>query len=541
MITNPTMSLAISNLTSMVPFRANITTTPSTSDSVTPAAFTFLTKIVCGLVLVFGLLGNSLVLMVFGIRWSKLKTCEIFMISLALADLIGTLVVPGKIILELMDQSFHPIRDGGCQLISFLSITSLTVSALTLLTIAVDRFIIVKWPMHERPRRWKIYLMVFLTWLTGSGVGIVYFFPNKIKLYERIPEVYMCGNIMPLDEYVTHTLITFSVQIAIPLIVITVVYFLIVLELRNGLKNALFETHTREMKIRLKRNRKATKLLVVIVIVFFICVLPLSAFFLLYLFDHHGLPIHITLNVFAFLQMLQMVNSCVNPIIYSKLHRSFRRTTLRLLCSCFFTKFQRYDWDSQRGSLLTSTILKSIRHKRKKSSSVSVYSTATARQSIGTPTSYTEDIPVTSKSCVGDDMNQSRKIIGRKHISNVFNFGRNSLGNVSIGTYASDLGDALHSPIFREKLKLEEDDPFNSTVINLKAITKSNTKSNNTRNDEERENFAVFPSEKTKSLFSENRGDYYSIKQHYEDIPLNGEEHYEDIPLNGGEQMEEIF
>ena len=48
-----------------------------------------------------------------------------------------------------------------------------------------------------------------------------------------------------------------------------------------------------------------------------------------------------------------MLNSCVNPLIYSNLHTSFRRSSLRLLCSCVFERFKSYHWDNMSGSIRT--------------------------------------------------------------------------------------------------------------------------------------------------------------------------------------------
>ena len=69
--------------------------------------------------------------------------------NLALADLIGTMVVPLKMFMELMQYSFLPIGDAGCKIISFLTMTTITVSSLTLLIISIDRYIIVRWPLRK--------------------------------------------------------------------------------------------------------------------------------------------------------------------------------------------------------------------------------------------------------------------------------------------------------------------------------------------------------------------------------------------------------
>ena len=82
--------------------------------------------------------------------------------NLALADLIGTTVVPMKMVLELMQFNFLPIGDLGCKIISFLPMTTITVSSFTLLIISIDRYIIVRWPLRKEMERWQIALTLLL-------------------------------------------------------------------------------------------------------------------------------------------------------------------------------------------------------------------------------------------------------------------------------------------------------------------------------------------------------------------------------------------
>ena len=62
--------------------------------------------IICLSVLIVGILGNLLVLLVFCMHYSQLKTCEIFMANLAGADLIGSITCPTKHLLVTMEIGF---------------------------------------------------------------------------------------------------------------------------------------------------------------------------------------------------------------------------------------------------------------------------------------------------------------------------------------------------------------------------------------------------------------------------------------------------
>ena len=359
----PTSTVIVENTTLNINTHINSSVSMTTlqPNSNPETYFVLFTKIICVLVLIMGLVGNSLVLTVFGFRWSKLKSCELLMISLACSDLIGSVVIPSKLILELMNQNFYAIGNEGCKIISFLSITSLTVSAVTLVAISIDRYIIIKWPFHKQTNRFKLYCIIGFTWLLASGIGLIYLFPGHIKLYKTMPGVYNCRTYLTDAEYKAHALVTFSVQVALPLIIITLIYMWILFELRRSVKELLLYTAASNIRMRLLRNQKATKLLIIIILVFYICVLPLNLFFILYLFNIHSLSVHSTLIVFSFLQILQMVNSCVNPIIYSKLHRSFRRIILKLLSTCSARK---YNWKSFRKGF-SSTLFMLVRSKNR--------------------------------------------------------------------------------------------------------------------------------------------------------------------------------
>nr|AWO67321.1 GPCR15 [Clytia hemisphaerica] len=345
----------------------NGTALPPGNNRLNPYAVIFV-EVICILVFFLGIVGNSLVLIVFGYRWKKLKLFEIFMMNLAFADLIGTIVIPLKMLLELMELSFISIGHTGCKIISFLPMTTITVSSLTLLIISLDRYIIVRWPLRKPIEGWQIALTLFLTWTFAAGLSFIYLLGDRIMLYDNpkdhLPDIHFCRNFMPLHENATHIVVAFFIQLVIPLLAMSVLYSLIAVELRRVATCHLFSQNEREVGIRLKRNRKATFLFVTIVAAFYIFVLPSNIFFLMYILKaipHDNMPK--LFLIYTLLQMILMFNSCVNPVIYSNLHTSFRRSTLKLFCSCIFKRFKNYDWEGMGGSL-RSVMRKSSRSVR---------------------------------------------------------------------------------------------------------------------------------------------------------------------------------
>ena len=277
------------------------------------------------------MLGNLLVLLVFCIHSSQLKTCEIFMVNLAVTDLIGTIVCPTNYLLVTMETSFNK-RDFGYKFIEFTAFISGSLSALTLVLIVIDRFAIVKWPMRNFRSPLRIAISVISTWLISLLLGFI----DLVRVLQGIA--------FSEQEYMMiHSIVTLVVQAIFPSIVITVLYTCIVGELRKSFSNQIFEPNQRNKKMREDQNWKITNLSIVIIITFYFCVLPYTIFVILYLF-HQIKFTHSIFKLYTCLEMLKMFNSCANPILYSRIHMNFRRMILHLFCSCFFKRFGSYEW-----------------------------------------------------------------------------------------------------------------------------------------------------------------------------------------------------
>ena len=310
-------------------------------------AFHYLQVTICIFIMLTGFGGNLLVILIFSTRWSVLKTCEIFMISLAVADIIGTFTIPLDRLRELLQ--LHDEGSGdfiGCQISTWLASTCISVSSLTLVAIAIDRFVIVAWPLKLRHGpKFVIFFAIFITWLIGGAYAAPYF----VYLEQKHNPVfgYHCQVMLEQKEHKKYISAIFILQLLIPLLVMIFLYSFIVFKLRSGSVSArrLSETDN-VVRIRTLRQRKATKLFVVVVVVFTVLVLPYNILMLLLSYGH--LPYSPeNRRIYNCFVLMQAANSCVNPMIYSRLHKSFRKSTLSLLLGCCIPKFYRYEWESK--------------------------------------------------------------------------------------------------------------------------------------------------------------------------------------------------
>eukprot|EP00794_Sanderia_malayensis_P007968 gene7968-8826_t len=325
------------------------TTTPT--NSAPPPPLTHFEKFIavfCILVMVAGFVGNFLVILIFTMRCSRLKVCEVFMVSLAFADLIGTFTVP----LQLLRTALRvPDTVNGvfiaCELPSWLGVTCISVSAITLVAIAIDRFIIVYWPLKIRyENNLALGMIVASTWIVGGTFGFVHFFRTD-QTYHEPTASYHCSNNLSEDENRSLTIALFIFQMFIPVTLMTALYSIIAYKLRSGSVSARRLSETDNVtRIRTRRQKKATKLFVTVVFTFYILVLPSNIFQLVLSFEHFG-HTEGTFFVYQVVSLLLLSNSCVNPIIYSRLHKSFRKSTLSLLFGSCFPKYWRYEWNSK--------------------------------------------------------------------------------------------------------------------------------------------------------------------------------------------------
>ncbi|XP_065647640.1 kappa-type opioid receptor isoform X2 [Hydra vulgaris] len=264
--------------------------------------------------------------MVFGLKWSNLKSWEILLFNLALADFLNSTVVPVKTIFDLLYISLHHIGHNGCKVISFIGFTSMTASALTLLAVSIDQFISIKWLINRRPHMCSL-LTVTSVWLAAAGLGFFYLIDKNIKLKIHAENVYTCFNSMKMNDYIKFSITTVCIQCVIPILLMTILYSAVILELK---KNASSET----LNHRLQQNKKVTKMIFTIVLIFYICFLPANSFFMWYLFYGINHPPQIMKSIYDILALLQMCNSIVNPIIYSILHASFKKDIANVFSIC---------------------------------------------------------------------------------------------------------------------------------------------------------------------------------------------------------------
>ena len=163
----------------------------------------------------------------------------------------------------------------------------------------------------------------------------------------------------------TEVIIISIVQNGVPLLFMVTMNCLTVFELRSAARVALVGNSRSSALSRYKQNKRTMRMLVMLIVVYICCITPEKTFYLLYVYKiipriAVESPGSFGSVMYTVLVMLFMANSCVNPLIYAKLHRSFRRQTLHIFCSCVSKQHTKHTWNSLL-SLVSASVITSGR------------------------------------------------------------------------------------------------------------------------------------------------------------------------------------
>lgn len=256
--------------------------------------------------------GNGLVVASF-IRHSRLRTItNYFVVSLAVADiLVGVVSIPIWISMLLYSS-------GGRKLLDVYYVLDLfagTCSILHLVTISLERFFAVVYPIRHRNTSAKVYfIFLAVVWV--------------------IPAV-ACGAALKLKEInrQANMLFLFIGFFVIPLLVILFTYAMIWRAARNRIQPS--QDSSRSMK----RDMRIAVTIALVIGFFVIAWLPFFIVQLLIVFCEKCQPGIFRTEILLFLKFMHYSNSAVNPIVYAVKIPEFRRAFKQLVsvCLCCWT------------------------------------------------------------------------------------------------------------------------------------------------------------------------------------------------------------
>ena len=283
------------------------------------------------------LLGNASVLW-FVRHTPRRSNSNTFVANLSAADLVMTLLTMPAVLVEISTDTDVGFAgwpgDLVCKLLYFFQDFALYASILTLVGIALDRFLAVTLPLRQimTPRRVKFALAVI--WAAAFVTSAPLLYANKV--YADGPWVFCVEDWSPLLDPLTaprsYTIVLFSLLYVAPVLLISALYSALVYKLwRRAVPGNASQTGQR---IRARARHRALKMTATIIACFTLSWLPYHVVsFLSYFHSAYydcGLPIRLW---FAG-TFLGHLSSAANPVIFAAFNREYRNAVRGALRVC---------------------------------------------------------------------------------------------------------------------------------------------------------------------------------------------------------------
>ncbi|XP_014680760.1 PREDICTED: galanin receptor type 1-like isoform X2 [Priapulus caudatus] len=281
--------------------------------------------LVFSLIFLVGLASNGLVLYVVLCSRSMRTITSLYLVNLAVADLILLVFcVPFITINYLLP--YWPFGQIVCKVWTYLTTVAVSASVMTLIAMAVDRYYAVVQPVRSLIFRTVQRTVVILTviWMTSFiGLAPVLFIMRVAIYFDRGEWQEYCVEHWQLPSHRTgFTVVLFIAFYVAPLIVITSTYVLMARSLCRTVSPIVVAASAGRM---LTSRTMTARTLLVIVAVFAVCWLPAHCVQL----SHDAGTWRYTEATFAIKALahtLSYCNSALNPFIYAFMTKSFRES-----------------------------------------------------------------------------------------------------------------------------------------------------------------------------------------------------------------------
>lgn len=304
-----------------------------------PSAGKVLLLIIMTVTICLSLSGNSLVVMTFIFNKHMRSVTNVFILSLALSDLMVTLTCIPMNMGGILKPTNWLFGSFGCKLMPCISQLSVASSSLTLCCIAFDRYYAIVHPLKLKflQTTKRATLLQVVVWGVSAASAIPYaFFYDAIEVSACKGIYYEEDKVVCIQQHYEKTKKVFDIWVTMfvlfygPFLFMTILYSIICHKL--WIQRLVGVVSQRSHDGRLKLKRKAIKMLITVVFIFIICWSPLLLFNVVANANH--VPTNVNSLIWrAFLQCLALSSTCWNPLVYAFMNEKFRKA-FRTLLTC---------------------------------------------------------------------------------------------------------------------------------------------------------------------------------------------------------------
>ncbi|XP_014116532.1 PREDICTED: proteinase-activated receptor 2 [Pseudopodoces humilis] len=277
-------------------------------------------------VFIIGLPTNAMALWVFFFRTKKKHPAVIYMVNLALADLLFVVWFPLKISYHLNGNNWL-FGEGLCKVFVGFFYGNMYCSILFMTCLSVQRYWVVVNPIVHSKKKSEIALGISIAiWILILLSTIPLYLVNQTAYISNL-NITTCHDVLP-ENVLAHDMFSYFLSLAtglflIPAIITAVAYVLMI----KTLSASIIDVSTG------KKRKRAIKLIIVVLSMYLICFTPSNVLIIV----HYSLlkaysQSHLYVWYITAL-CLSTLNSCIDPFIYYYISKDFRdNLKYALLC-----------------------------------------------------------------------------------------------------------------------------------------------------------------------------------------------------------------
>ncbi|KAM4650054.1 neuropeptides B/W receptor type 2 [Amazona ochrocephala] len=290
------------------------------------ADFYVVLPVIYSVICAVGLTGNTAVIYVI-LKAPKMKTVtNMFILNLAIADDLFTLVLPINIAEHLLH--YWPFGEVLCKVILSIDHYNIFSSIYFLTVMSIDRYLVVLATVRSKRMPHRTYraarIVSLCIWILVTIIVLPFIlFAN---VYVDDLEIKSCGLNFPKPErlwFKASRIYTLILGFAIPVSTICILYTMMLYKLRNMHLNS-------NAKALDKAKKKVTIMVFIVLAVCLFCWTPFHLATIVALTT--DLPqTSMVIGISYFITSLSYANSCLNPFLYAFLDDSFRKSFRKML------------------------------------------------------------------------------------------------------------------------------------------------------------------------------------------------------------------